>query len=141
MTIYNTYNSMALYLKLNHHEGSAEHEDFFHISMALNRTTTAAVLGHYMSEFYGEDRNLKYKPRAGYAGTMPPGEYPEDVPFKDLPTKNPLPWPYFQMLPFHARPPVTNPYQVSAMEFAALNNMIDDVSILHLLLFPNKYAD
>lgn len=124
---------MANYLKLNHHEGSSEHEDFFHISMALNRTSTAQVLGHYMSEFYGEDRQLKYVPEPGYAGTMPSGPFPEDILTKDLPTKNPLPWPYFQMIPFHAKPPVANPYPISTIEFAAAHNMIDEVSMTQTL--------
>jgi hypothetical protein len=49
--------------------------------------------------FWGKD----YEPMPDWPGTMPPGTRPENAPIETLPESSRIPFPHFQVWPFHFR--------------------------------------
>jgi hypothetical protein len=108
-------------------------------ALEYNVTGLAQVFGEYFAKYSIADdagaeggprdkSQRSYVPRAGYIGTLAPGErFQDDAPIAELPKKILHPWPAMQELPFHVRWPVTHPMVPPPLLWMALNNMYTEV--------------
>lgn len=96
-------------------------------------TSLTQVVGEYFREQSIGDigDGIGYTPRAGYPGTLAPGEnFMESDPIANLPKRILHPWPALQEIQFHIRLPPSHPLIPNPVHWFALNNMYTDVSII-----------
>lgn len=122
---------IAMRLKHDYPISSPEWNRWSNISASYN----ASTLGHAISTYFSEhsigdvgDEDSQYVPRAGYVGTLAPGEkFEQEHALEDLPKKVLHPWPAMQQHAFHVRWPVTHPMTPPPLLWFALNNMYTEV--------------
>ena len=71
-------------------------------------TSHAELSARDISQIVPRELPHTYEPMLEYPGTMRPGRTPENMPYHDLPyldvnTPNPVPWPHFQEIEWHHR--------------------------------------
>lgn len=83
---------------------------------------------HSIGDVGGDD--VDYVPKAGYIGTLAPGEkFEESQPMNELPNKVLHPWPAMQEIPFHVRWPPSHPMTPPPQLWFALNNMYTEARL------------
>ena len=94
---------------------------------SLAQAVSLYAAEHSVGDVGGEDAD--YVPKAGYIGTLAPGEnFEESHPMNKLPNKVLHPWPAMQEIPFHVRWPPSHPMTPPPQLWFALNNMYTEVS-------------
>jgi hypothetical protein len=92
-----------------------------------NMTSLTQVIGEYYREQSIGDvggPEVNYVPRAGFPGTLAPGEmFKEDAAFEDLDKRVLHPWPAMQQFQFHVRWPPSHPMIAPPLLWIGLCNM------------------
>mgnify|MGYP006079094401 CR=1 FL=1 len=92
-----------------------------------NATSLTQVMAEYFQDQSIGDvggPNSQYVPRAGYPGTLAPGEkFLDNYALEDLPHKVLHPWPAMQQFQYHVRWPPTHPMLPPPLLWFGLNNM------------------
>lgn len=95
-----------------------------------NATSLTQVFGSYFAEqSIGDVGGKDYVPKAGYVGTLAPGEnFIDNYGIDELPKKVLHPWPAMQQIQFHVRWPPSHPMIPPPLLWLALNNMYTEVN-------------
>ena len=125
--------NIAMKLKSEHPITSKLWKTWTEKTNEYNSTSLTQVFGEYFREHSVGDNggiNIKdsdYMPKAGYPGTLAPGEkFTQDCSIENLPKKILHPWPAMQEIQFHIRSPPSHPMIPSALLWFALNNMFTE---------------
>jgi hypothetical protein len=122
---------IALRIKHEFPIASEEWTRWTNRTAAYNTTSLTQAISTYFAEHsIGDvgDAGSNYVPRAGYVGTLAPGEnFVQDQPMEELPNKILHPWPAFQQHAFHVRWAPSHPMTPPPLLWFALNNMYTDV--------------
>ena len=100
---------------------------------------TQVISTYFAEQSVGDlgDEDSQYVPKAGYMGTLAPGEkFDEQFPIDKLPKRVLHPWPALQEVPFHVRWPPSHPMIPSPLLWIALNNMYTEVLLYIVYLYP-----
>ena len=132
--VLNRADDIALRLKDEFSIVSPEWRRWTNKTNKYNTTSLVQVIGEYFAapeeRFDPDDKDNSaeddndYVPKAGYPGTLAPGEKFKDYyPVEDLPRKVLHPWPAAQQFQWHVRWPTTHPMIPPPLLWIALNNM------------------
>ena len=109
----NRANGIATRLKDNFPIDSDEWQRWTNKTETYHATSLTQVFGEYFKEHSIGDiggNNANYIPKAGFVGTLAPGElFTDSYPLEDLPKKILHPWPAMQEIPYHVRWPPSHP--------------------------------
>jgi hypothetical protein len=105
-------------------------------------TLTQAISTYYATQSIADigGPESDYVPKAGYIGTLAPGEkFEEAAPMSELPNKVLHPWPAMQEHAFHVRWPPSHPMIPPPLLWIALNNMYTEVSLSAVIVICVYY--